>query len=275
MATWNSGALWSSGILWGPASPPPPLVQDSQIPKHHKNMKREHYYPRLLADQPEWHFNYAEVLEDEGVGIGLELAKVTASVNDSRHLGYALGAWRTYVRDFGPGATGQIEVLRYGTGGLPFELPAFAPPAPPAGLTPVLAGALTRIFKFVRTIKAASGYTDGLGLLMGIVGSEEPPPPPPGDVPPPRIIITVIAGDTFQKVRLKFFKDGHEYVEFQSRRGAGDWETLGQSKKSPFLDERPLLSPTQAEIREYRARFLDDNQPTSEWCAVEKATVSP
>ena len=127
-------------------------------------MRRQEYYPTRIEQQPEWHFNYAQVLEDEGVGIGLVLADVTASVNDSRHLGYALGAWRTYMKESGPGATGQLETLRFGTGGTPFVLPAFAPPAPPAGLTAVLPGALSRIFKYVQAIKVVSGYTEGFGL---------------------------------------------------------------------------------------------------------------
>ena len=45
-------------------------------------MKRDDYHPFRIEEQPERHFNYAQVLEGEGVGIGLLLAAVTASVND-------------------------------------------------------------------------------------------------------------------------------------------------------------------------------------------------
>ena len=103
-------------------------------------MKRQPYYPKQLADQPEWHFNYADRLTENGAAMGLLPADVTASANDSRHLGYALGIWLTQVREFGPGSTAELETLKFGSGGSPFELPVFTPPAPPAGLTPVLPG---------------------------------------------------------------------------------------------------------------------------------------
>ena len=45
-------------------------------------MKRDDYHPFRIEVQPEGHFNYAQGLEDEGVGICLLLATVTASVND-------------------------------------------------------------------------------------------------------------------------------------------------------------------------------------------------
>ena len=238
-------------------------------------MKREYYYPRQLADQPEWHINYADVLEEKGVDIGLVPAAVAASVNDSRHLGYALGAWLTKVRDFGPGCTSELETLRFGTGGTPFELPAFTPPTPPAGLTPVLPGALGRIFKYVQTIKNASGYTEGIGLLMGIVGSEAPPPPPPGEAPPPEMEASAISGTTHQFGRVKFVKAGHQYVIIQCSTNGGPQVELGMANKSPYIDKRPLTVPGQAEIREYCARFYDDGAPSSTWCPPQKVTISP
>ena len=35
------------------------------------------------------------------------------------------------------------------------------------------------------------------------------------------------------------------------------------------------IAEFQAEIREFRARFVDNNLPSSGWCAVVKVTVSP
>ena len=43
----------------------------------------------------------------------------------------------------------------------------------------------------------------------------------------------------------------------------------------PYTDARPLLVPGQAEVREYRARFYDDNVPNGAWCDVARITVSP
>ncbi|MDZ4404887.1 hypothetical protein [Prosthecobacter sp.] len=236
-------------------------------------MQRKPYYPRKVAEQPNWHFTYAEQLVLHGVSIGLVLADVTASVNDSKHLGYGLGAWLNSVREFGPGSTGQVEVLKYGTGTTPFTLPEFTAPTPPAGLTAVLPGALARIFRYVRAIKAAPGYTEGIGLLMGIVGEELPPPPPGSGVP--RLTLALNQIPAQQQVLLKFFKDGHEGIWIESRRNGGAWEFLAISSKSPYTDTRALLVASQAEVREYRAMFWDAGQPNGEWCDVAKITVSP
>lgn len=237
-------------------------------------MARKYYYPRKIEQQGPWHINYAEQVVIHGVAIGLVLADVMASANDSKHLAYTIGIWRESARNFGLGATGQVEVLKYGTGLTPFELPEFLPPAPPAGLTPVLPGALARIFKFVKMIKGAPGYTEGIGLLMGVVG-EEIPLPPPGSSVPPRITLATLQTPTMQQVLVKFFKDKHDGVWLESRRGTGDWEFLNIATTSPYKDTRELLVPGVAEVREYRAMFWDNGVPSGEWCNVAKITVSP
>jgi len=274
MALYNSGVLWNSGAKWGPAVPDPISYTNDKNNRNQNTVKRQYYYPRKVADQPPWHFNYAGQLTELGVGIGLALDDVTASANDSKHLGYAIGDWLKAVRDFGPAASGQVEVLRYGTGTAPFVLPEFIPLPPPTGLTAVLPGALARIFKFVKMIKGAPGYTEGIGLLLGVVGSEIPPPPP-GSGTPPRISLSLNQIPSQQQVLIKFFKDGHDGVWIESRRGTGPWEFLTISTKSPHIDTRELLSPTVAEVREYRAMFWDQGQPNGDWSGVEKITVSP
>lgn len=233
-------------------------------------MKRHEYYPNRLADQPEWHFNYADRLLEYGVPIGLEEAGVTASVNDSRFMGYSLGAWLTKVREFGPGATSELETLRFGTGGSVFELPLFEAPPLPVGVTPVLPGALNRIFKYVQSIKAAPGYTEGIGLLMGIVGQEDTT-----ENALPTFTLKAEMGLDCQCVRIRFKKFGRMGVAIYSRRGGGAWEFLGIDTESPYLDERALLVPGQPEMREYRMRFWDKGAETGEWTDTASITVAP
>jgi hypothetical protein len=266
--TWNSGLTWSSGSLWGPAPPQPPLVRHNTQPRK-RTMKRQEYYPTRLSLQPEWHFNYADRLAENGAAMGLLAADVTASVNDSRHLGYGLGAWLTKVREFGPGATAELETLKFGTGGTAFELPAFTAPTPPTGLTDVLPGALARIFKYVQTIKAAPGYTEGLGLLLGIVGEEDT-----AEHTRPEFSLKTEAGDGCHCVKVRFKKFGHSAVAVYSKRGNGSWERLGAPELSPFEDDRPLLVAGQPEIREYKLRFVDNDQENGDWTDIASITVS-
>lgn len=275
MAIWNSSALWSNANLWGPFSTGSTAQNTHKRKKH--TVKRKYYYPGDSAFRPEWHANFAAKLLQYGATLTLPAGEMNVGIADNLYLAYALGEWITNVREYAPACTSALDTLARGTGAEAFVfLVCVAPALPtlPVGITEVLPGALDRTFRLVKLIKTRPGYTEAIGLDMGIVGSELPPPPP-GDVPPPRITVTVIAGDTHQKGRLKFIKDGHEYVAFESRRGGGAWEPIGMTNKSPFIDDRPLLVPGQAEVREYRARFFDNNQPNGEWCAVQKVTISP
>jgi len=276
MTLWNSGVTWNSGALWGPPAVPAfPAPQNTQTRRN--TMQRANYYPALLAQRPEWHINFAAKLPIYGPTLGLTTAQINNAVADNLYLAHGLGDWISAVREFGPAATGALRVLESGTGGAAFAFTVFtAPTLPtlPAGVTEVLPGALTRTFGLVQVVKGLPGYTEAMGLDMGIVGSEVVPPPP-GDVPAPELTATVIPGDANQYVRLKFFKRGHEYVVIESRRGAGAWEMIAQSNSSPYIDDRNLLAAGTAEVREYRARFWDDGTSCSDWCNVVKVTVGP
>jgi hypothetical protein len=236
-------------------------------------MLREYFYPRRVAEQPAWHFNYADQLEERGVGIGLQSAAVAASVNDSRQVGHTIGAWLYGVREFSLSSTAQARFLKHGSGGTPFERPVFVPPALPEGLTPVLPGALDRIFKFITTIKGARGYTEGIGLLMGIVGSEVTRT---GNGAGPRLRLRLALNQVpdMQEVVMKFIKNGHQGVWIEGRRAGGKWEFLTISTRSPYLDTRTLLVPGQAEVREYRAMFWDQGIANGDWGDVARITVS-
>ena len=276
MALWNSGAQWNSGQLWGPAATPDPDPNNTQT-QINRIMKRQPFYPKPKGQRPEWHLNLATKVPGYASILPLSTAEVNDAVADNLVLAYSRGEWIVGVRDYAPACTAALDMLESGTGTALFTFPTFTPPALPelpAGILGVKPGALDRVFLFVQYLKTRPGYTLAIGIDLGIVGAEETEPPP-GDTPPPRLTVSAIAGDEHERARLKFYKDGHEYVQFQSRRGGGGWEDIGMSDKSPYIDDRPLLVATQAEVREYRARFFDHGQPTGDWCDVAKVTVSP
>ena len=234
-------------------------------------MARQPFFPRRVPQRPEWFGNYGTQLVLANAILNLPAADVAASVADARYCEYASGQWLTAVREFGPACTSALQDLYEGPAGTPFVLPAFTAPALPAGVTAVLAGALLRIFAFVQIIKNSPHYTEAIGLLLGIVGPEETPPPPDSR---PRFKVTVLQGAANQLARLEFFKDGHQGLWIEGRRGNGAWEFLAIDTESPYVDERPLLVAGQPETREYRVRFWDD-APNGEWSDVAKVTVSP
>lgn len=280
MASWNSGALYNTGILWGPAPPPSPVPPKLNSTHKPKPMKRQEYYPNRVADRPEWHENLAAKITTHGPTLGLTTAQVNQAVADNLQLAYAVGNWLTTVREFGPACTAAVTLLSEGSGDDAFAFPLFeVPDAPtlPVGVT-VTPGALNRTFLLIKEIKAKAAYTLVMGLDMGIVGAEDTQG---GDslfnnpTAAPRIKVTAVPGATFDYAQIKFFKDGHEHLTIESRRGGGGWESLGLAPKSPFLDKRPLLVADQAEVREIRAKFFDQGQSNGAWCDVAKVTVGP
>jgi len=74
---------------------------------------------------------------------------------------------------------------------------------------------------------------------------------------------------------LRFTKYGYVGIYGESRRNNDPWEFLTIDTESPYLDERPLLSPGTPEIREYRARFWNKSTPNGEWTDVVKVTSPP
>lgn len=244
----------------------------------HTRMKRKYFYPSDSSDQPDWHLNFAAKVAFYGALLGMTEAEIKAAVADNLYMAYALGEWINNVREYAPACTSILETLARGTGPEPFVFPAYVPPplpTLPVGVTEVLPGALDRTLRLAKRLKTADAYTESIGLDMGIVGSELPPPPPPGEVPVPVITVMAISGTANQNGRVKFVKNGHEYVIIECRTNGGAYVDLGMANKSPFIDSRPLLVPGVAEIREYRARYYDNSAPSSDWCGPEKVTISP
>lgn len=268
MALWNA-ATWNSGALWSAPSPSPSTNPN----KRHHTMKRQRYFPATVAARPEWFNNYATQLPLANPVLALPAADVTASVADARYCEHVCGAWLTAARELGPAATAAVDDLFDGAGADPFVLPGFNPPPLPAGVTAVPPGALRRIFAFVQTIKASPGYTEAIGLQLGIVGQEDA-----AEHPLPEFSVKVERGGTAgscECVKVVFKKFGRQGVVIYSRRGGGAWEMLAIDLSSPYLDERPLLAPGTPEVREYRLQYYDDAAPVGGFTDVVSVTVTP
>ena len=152
----------------------------------------------------------------------------------------------------------------------PYVLPLFTVPALPAGVTAVAAGALRRIAAFVQIIKNSPNYTQAIGLQLGVVGSENA-----GENPLPTFTLKVERGDGCECVKIIFKKYGRQGVVIWSKRGTGGWEMLAIDLASPYMDERPLLVPTQPEVRDYRLQYYDDAAPTGDFTPIQSVTVTP
>ena len=233
-------------------------------------MRRQPYFPKAIADRPEWFHKYATELPIANAVLGLAAPDVAASVADAKFLEYASGPWLTATRDFGPTCTSALEELYSGGGGAAFVLPAFTVPALPAGVVAVPAGALDRIFGYVQGIKGHPNYTEAIGLQLGIVGAEAS-----AENPVPTFTLKVERGDTSEVVRVVFRKYGRPGVAIYGRRGGGAWELLAIDLNSPYLDERPLLVPAQPETRDYRLQYFEADAPVGDFTAIASVSVAP
>lgn len=78
------------------------------------------------------------------------------------------------------------------------------------------------------------------------------------------------------EITFDWNKSGWTGVKIQARAaGTLDWSDLGTDLFSPFVDSRPLATPSTPEVREYRACYLDKETPTLDWSAVLVVTVQP
>lgn len=243
-------------------------------------MKRQRYYPSILAEQGNWNGNFADKIGDYEADLPLTPTQVTQAVADALYMKYCISQWLTDVRTFSLAATQALETLSSGTGTAPYLMPSFSPPPLPPGdptatppipaTAPVPPGALNRIFDLVQVIKRSPGYTDAIGSDLGILGEEDT-----AEHLFPEFTLKAEQGSGCQCVKVRFKKFGHYAVAIYSRRGGGDWVLLGIDAATPYEDDRELLVPGQPEVREYRLRFWDGGSENGDWTGVSTITVSP
>jgi len=244
-------------------------------------MQRNDYFPSLVGLRAAFFAQLAHGLPEANATLGMPAPDIASIIADCRFCEYGTGAWRIGVREAGPAATASLEELYNGTGAAPMLLFAFTAPPLPQGdaaavppipaTVPVAPGALQRIFAFVQTIKARPGYTEAIGLMLGIVGSEA------GAAQPlPTFTLEVERAGGCECVKVKFKKNGRQGVVVFSRRGPnGVWEMLAIDLGSPYLDQRPLLVAGTPEVREFKLQYYDDAAPVGDFTPVQSVTVAP
>ncbi len=93
---------------------------------------------------------------------------------------------------------------------------------------------------------------------------------------PPAIPKPVLNGlaETGFVIRLTFAMLGHDQIEIYSKRGAEvDWTIITVDSNSPYVDGRAPLVANTPEVRQYRARFKDNDFPIGEWSDVISVTA--
>ena len=139
-------------------------------------------------------------------------------------------------------------------------------PAPPAAVMP---GIVKRLRALVKRIKSAEGYTVAIGRDLRIIA---PVAATPTVAPKPKF---KAVAQPNSMVRLAWTKGKFSGVVVESRRHGGNWEEIGRDNFSPYDDTRPPLTAGQPEVREYRLRYLQKDQPVGDYSDTITVTTTP
>ena len=224
------------------------------------------YIPTEEAALVVWFADHAAGVATHGASVGLTPGDITQAATDAASVAHAVNGRSLYEskkQEF----TAYKDILLYA----PLNAPLPATPAAPAvGALPVgaLAACVARARQRAERIKNHPAYTVAIGEDCRIVA---PVGPPPSTQP----TLKAVAETDFQ-VRLTFAMLGHDQIEIQSQRGVElDFSLLAYDTNSPYLDARAPLVSGQPEVRQYRARWRDDDQPFGDWSDIVQVTASP
>jgi hypothetical protein len=137
------------------------------------------------------------------------------------------------------------------------NLPTFAAPATPPKA--VLPGIVPRLQSVVQRARLHPRCTEALQKGLGIASSAAASSPSlVGHVAPKARTESLPNSE----VRIEFVRGDSDGVLVESRRGdETEWRHLAVDRFSPYVDTRQPLKPGTSEKREYRLRYLDEDDP--------------
>lgn len=230
------------------------------------------WFHRNDADNIQLIHNFIATLPRLGPELGLSGEQISSCVSDLTYLIWVIMVWHPAMSRFAKANTiYKSQALRRGNAAeMPLPTPPLFAEAPP----PRPNGILDRYFTLVAQIKASPNYRDELhGRELQIVtpvGTSSS-----GNHPYPTFTLRLLEGPNHKVVEIPFQKGGHQGVVIQTRYPGQPWTLLAVDNTKPHIDDRPLLDPAVAEIREYQLRFWDKGVANGEWSPVQSIAVTP
>ena len=129
---------------------------------------------------------------------------------------------------------------------------------------------LPRLFLLVQRIKLSCGYNEMIDRDLGIIGSQDST-----THLVPEFMAVTDRGPTIERANITFTKYGHDGVAVESRVNGGIWIEIGIAMVKPWYDERELLDPNTAELREYRLCWWDKGFAHDDYTPIQRVTVGP
>jgi hypothetical protein len=228
--------------------------------------------PRTDTELALWLTNFSTSFAVHAAALGFTEADVSAVNADAAMLNYAVGELLPTYKSAFQARTSFKNRLVSG----PVTATAAALPPPPAtgpAPTAVPPGILPRLRNLVQRIQLSPGYTEVIGLDLGIDEPAGGGPSAPDTTPKPTIKARSTGPGT---VQIDFSKEKFDGVLVESLRDGDDgWQSLGLDSYSPYIDDRPPKVAGKPETRQYRVRYMLRDQPTGEWSDIVTATFVP
>jgi hypothetical protein len=215
-------------------------------------MPNQPYYPPREGDQLLFFTNIQSKVANYFTALDISTAR---QAKIQLVLAWLIWAWQAYMparRQDAPAATAWRNQLATGTSDATTNTNPPAPAAltPPAG-TPFF-GMLTWLFEEIARWKNAEGFTDTIGQDLGIVGAGAI-----AHTDPPILSAGAVAQNS---VELDFTLYEHDGVHIESQvQGDAGFSFLTNDTASPYIDNRPVKTHGQAEWRDYRACWWDND----------------
>ena len=215
------------------------------------------FIPRTESQLIPWFQNFATKLATHGPTVGVTAGEITQAADDSTMVQRVVNGRQVKFTDSLEWTSFKDLVLHSPANTpLPAEpTTGTITPAAPAGAE---AAIIARTRALAARIKAHPSYVEAMGKDLGIVVS--------ADLTPPSAPALECVPESDFAVRIKFSMGGFPMLEIQSKRGAETVFTpLAFDTNSPYVDSRAPLTPNTPEVRTYRARFREDDQPVGDW----------
>lgn len=227
--------------------------------------------PRADADLALWLTNFSTSFETHAAALGFTEAEVNSVKADTAMVNFLVGDFvPTYKSAFQSRTSFKNRVISGPAGAVAVAVPG--PPSTGPAPAAVAPGIVARLRLLVQRIQLSPGYTEAIGIELGVAGPESGPSAPDAS-PKPTLKARSNGPGT---VQVDFSKERFDGVFIESRRaGEAEWQSLGLDSYSPYIDDRPPAEAARPETRQYRARYMLRDQPTGEWSDIVTATFVP
>ena len=223
-------------------------------------MAKIDYFPRRIGDQRNWLQNYKTEIATTGPLLGLTPVEVTENTNATDAIIATIDATIAAENAYKQKVEDKNLSVKTNFSGT--------------------------IRAAVKRLKTSPAYTEGLGEVLGVVGSDESFDP---DLFKPSLKALVLPGE----VKLTFVKGGADgvkvYVRNASATGnipapgnpagpqsapSADFQMIAIDLQSPYVDNRPLAVAGKPEVREYYVRGILHDHEIGQPSDIVRVTVS-